>query len=245
MLKLNANSNRVLKKIDAVEIAVSARIERPSTSKNKATSAGLTPAENSLMSSLKALRKELADKQSVPPYVVFSDASLRQMSKNRPQTAEAFLTISGVGNRKLNQYGEVFTQTICDFCKANGLEKEFAETLNGFAHEPTSKKDITSTQLVTYDLYRGGLSLPEISLKRNIRLSTVNSHIAKLIEARYEIDLDRIVSKDRQNFIATAIDEIGPHSLRDIREITGETYDYQEIKLVRAMWESKKNFEKL
>ncbi len=244
VLKLNANSNRVLKKIDTVEIAISSRIEKPLTSKNKAASAELTLEESSLMNELRTLRKTLADRQSVPPYVVFSDASLRQMSQNRPQTAEAFLKISGVGNRKLDQYGEVFTQAICEFCKANGLERESADTSISFIHEPISKNDVTSTQLTTYQFYRGGLSLPDISLARNIRLSTVNDHIAKLIEAGYEIDLDKMVAQDRQSIVMAAINEVGPHSIRDIRGVTGETYDYQEIKLVRAMWESQKGLGK-
>lgn len=244
VLKLNANSNRVLKKIDTVKIAVSARTEKPSISKDKAADAELTPGESSLMSELRTLRKELADQQSVPPYVVFSDASLRQMSQNRPQTAEAFLEISGVGNRKLNQYGETFTRIIRKFCKANGLEQESAGTPIDFTYAPTSKGDITGTQLTTYQFYKNGLSLPDISLERNIRLNTVNDHIAKLIEAGYEIDLDKMVVKDRQSIVMAAIDKVGSHSLRDIREVVGETYDYQEIKLVRAMWESRKCIER-
>ena len=69
-------------------------------------------------------------------------------------------------------------------------------------------------------------------------MSTVNSHIAKLIEAGYDVDLNRLVSVERQTVIREAITKVGPHSLRNIREVTGETYDYQEITLVRAAWEA-------
>lgn len=244
VLKLNASSNQVLKKLIAVEIPVSAKLETPATSSTKAANAELTVEENSLMSELRSVRKRLADEQSVPPYIVFSDASLRQMSQNRPQTPEAFAKISGVGSRKLIQYGEVFTQAIQDFCEENGLEERSAETAILITHEPASKSDIATTHLATYQLYQDGLSLPDIALKRDVRLNTINGHIGKLIEAGYEIDINRLVSAERQAVINSAIAEVGTHSLRNIREVTGETYDYQEIGLVRAAWEAKHSTEK-
>ena len=239
VLKLNASSNQVLKKLIAVEIPISAKIEKPVTSSKKATGAELTSEESSLMGELRSLRKKLADEQSVPPYIVFSDTSLRQMSQNRPQTPEAFAKISGVGSRKLIQYGEVFTQAIRNFCQENGLGERPPKTAVTITHEPASKSNIATTHLTTYQLYQDGLSLSDIALKRDVRLSTINGHISKLIEAGYEIDIDRLVSTERQAVINRAIAEAGTHSLRNIREVAGETYDYQEINLVRAAWEAK------
>ncbi|MGB3291641.1 MAG: DNA helicase RecQ [Phormidesmis sp.] len=238
VLKLNASSNRVLKKLAVVEVPVTTRIEKTAAPDTKPVNTELTSVESSLVSKLRILRKKLADEQSVPPYIVFSDASLRQMAQQRPQTSADFSQISGVGNRKLMQYGEVFTQAIREFCQENDLDEEPAETAFTVASEPASQADITTTQLTTYQLYQSGLSLPDIALKRDVRLSTVNSHIAKLIEAGYDIDLSRLVSVERQAVINEAIAKVGPHSLRNIREVTGETYDYQEITLVRAAWEA-------
>ena len=236
VLKLNTSSNQVLKKLVAVEVPITVRIEKPTISDKKPASTELTSDESALMSKLRILRKKLADEQSVPPYIVFSDASLRQMAQNRPQTSADFSQISGVGNRKLAQYGEAFTQAIREFCQDGA--KGSTEPALTVAPEPATQADITATQLTTYQLYQSKLSLPDIALRRNIRLSTVNSHIAKLIEAGYDIDLNRLVSMERQTVIEEAITKVGPHSLRNIREVTGETYDYQEITLVRAAWEA-------
>ena len=236
VLKLNTSSNQVLKKLVAVEVPITVRIEKPTVSDKKPASTELTSDESALMSKLRILRKKLADEQSVPPYIVFSDASLRQMAQNRPQTSADFSQISGVGNRKLAQYGEAFTQAIREFCQDGA--KGSTEPALTVAPEPATQADITATQLTTYQLYQSKLSLPDIALRRNIRLSTVNSHIAKLIEAGYDIDLNRLVSMERQTVIEEAITKVGPHSLRNIREVTGETYDYQEITLVRAAWEA-------
>lgn len=238
VLKLNASSNQVLKKLVSVEISVSARIEKPAVVSATAANTELTDEENALMSQLRALRKKLADEQSVPPYIVFSDASLRQMAQNRPQTADAFSKISGVGSRKLVQYGEAFTQAIREFCRENGLEERAPEAAVTTTRAPVNQTEITSTQLATYQLYQNGLSLSDVALQRDVRLNTINGHMSKLIEAGYEVDIDRLVSTERQSVINSAIAKVGPHSLRNIREITGETYDYQEINLVRAAWEA-------
>ncbi|MCR4313693.1 MAG: DNA helicase RecQ [Candidatus Uhrbacteria bacterium] len=61
---------------------------------------------------LRALRKELANKQGVPPFVIFGDKALHDMASSRPQTPEAFLNLFGVGQRKFEQYGEIFMQCI-------------------------------------------------------------------------------------------------------------------------------------
>ena len=240
VLKLNADSNLVLKKEVTVEIPIARKPERFASSKKKATHAELTSEETTLMNKLRKLRKQLADEQSVPPYVVFSDASLRQMSQELPQTSNAFSRISGVGSRKLVQYGSVFTQTIREFCQENGLEiqENGKDTFGQTAEDSDSEnRAITTTHKTTYRLYTEGMSLSDIALERNVRLGTINRHIVKLIKAGYEIDLDRLVAPERQSAIKEAIEEVGPHSLRNIREVIGDTYDYREIKLVRAVYE--------
>jgi len=240
VLKLNTSSNLVLKKEVTVEVPIARKIEKPSSASKESASAELTSEENILMSTLRKLRKQLADEQSVPPYVVFSDSSLRQMSQERPQTAKEFLKISGVGSSKLVQYGDVFTRKICEFCKENGLEVKAgqAETFGQIAiSNSQTSQEITATQKNTYRMHKEGMSLSDIALERNIRLGTINEHIAKLIKAGYEVDLDVLVAPERQSIIKDAIMEVGSHSLRNIREVVGETYDYQEIKLVRSLCE--------
>ncbi len=83
-----------------------------------------TKESEELYDRLQHLRKRLADEQSVPPYVVFSNASLRLMAQQQPQTREQFLKISGVGTRKVAQYGDVFLAEIQEFREENGLPVE-------------------------------------------------------------------------------------------------------------------------
>ncbi|MDT2835825.1 DNA helicase RecQ [Enterococcus durans] len=69
-------------------------------------------AADSLFEALRELRTDLASEAGVPPYVVFSDSTLKEMSQQRPQNRLAFLQIKGVGQSKLDKYGEAFLAVI-------------------------------------------------------------------------------------------------------------------------------------
>ncbi|MFT8709555.1 MAG: DNA helicase RecQ [Sporolactobacillus sp.] len=70
---------------------------------------------NELFDRLKDIRKQLAQKEYVPPYIIFSDQSLREMSAQLPQTDRDFLMIKGVGQQKLDKYGAIFMQAIAAY----------------------------------------------------------------------------------------------------------------------------------
>ncbi|MEJ2667317.1 MAG: DNA helicase RecQ [Deinococcales bacterium] len=89
------------------------RAGRPS-GRAGAAAADLPGPERALFEALRALRKRLADEQGVPPYVIFHDATLRQMAEERPASASALSTVSGVGATKLERYGPAFLQLIAE-----------------------------------------------------------------------------------------------------------------------------------
>jgi len=72
--------------------------------------------DENLLGKLKKLRKKIASKESVPAYIVFSDASLRDMCRKKPVSLVQFLGVNGVGNVKLDKYGELFTKLIREYC---------------------------------------------------------------------------------------------------------------------------------
>ncbi len=65
-----------------------------------------------LFQRLREVRKSIADQQSVPAYIVFSDKTLRAMAEARPSTPQELLAVSGVGPLKLERYGQVFMEVV-------------------------------------------------------------------------------------------------------------------------------------
>jgi len=76
--------------------------------------------DENLLGKLKKLRKEIASKESVPAYIVFSDASLGDMCRKKPVSLVQFSAVNGVGNVKLEKYGEIFTNFIREYSKNRG-----------------------------------------------------------------------------------------------------------------------------
>jgi ATP-dependent DNA helicase RecQ len=220
VLKLNKLSWEILRSQRNVEIAITDEPE----SKALVDSNQRSAESELLFERLRSLRKQLADAQSVPPYVVFADSSLRLMSQLQPQTLDEFAQIDGVGKHKLAQYGEQFVSEIRAFCQEQQLPV------------PLPK----STQMVTLQLYQQGLSVEEIAEERQLSISTILSHISELIEMKQPIDLNRLVSPELQKPIFKAIQTIGDNSLKSIREHLGESYSYEDIRLVRSWWRREK-----
>jgi ATP-dependent DNA helicase RecQ len=216
VLKLNKLSWEILRSQRNVEVAISVEPE----SKALVDSNQRSAESELLFERLRRLRKQLADAQSVPPYVVFADSSLKSMAQLQPKTLNAFAQVSGVGKHKLAQYGEQFVSEIRAFCQEQQLPVPLPN----------------STQMMTLQLYQQGLSVEEIAKMRNFSPTTILTHISELIEMKQPIDLDRLVSPQQQKPILKAIQTVGADSLKSIREHLGESYSYEDIRLVRSWW---------
>ena len=95
--------------------------ERETTKRAPAVAMESTGAEDTaLFLSLKSLRKTIADRNGVPPYVIFPDKSLHEMARTRPSDRESFSRMSGVGEFKLDKYGPEFIEEIRKECGGDG-----------------------------------------------------------------------------------------------------------------------------
>lgn len=237
ILKLNEASWEVLRKQRAVAIAIAPDLLREVVSPVEAVD---TEETEELLQRLQLLRKRLADDQGVPPYIVFANATLRLMAQQQPLTRTQFATISGVGSRKLSQYGDLFLAAIRDFRQERGLPLETSTSGSITPISPTANPPLTlypsDTQRLTLQLYQQGLKPFEIAEQRNLRLSTIAAHLAELIEMGYDIPLDDLVPEERQEKIREAIEAVGGDSRRRIRDHLGEAYGYDEIHFVQAWW---------
>jgi len=118
VLRLTAASRGVLRGETAVRLRhVADRAERrvsrrKAKAKSRDSNLAIAPHEDALWQSLRELRAQLARDQGVPAYVIFHDATLLQMLRERPRTRDEFGAISGVGAAKLVRYGDAFLQLV-------------------------------------------------------------------------------------------------------------------------------------
>ena len=83
-------------------------------------------------------------------------------------------------------------------------------------------------------MYRDGLSIAEIAERSGLKLTTIETHLAELLEAGEEIDIDQLVPPDRYEVILDAFERVGDGALKPIKEFLGDDYSYGEIRLVRS-----------
>lgn len=116
-----------------------------------------------LFERLKALRKKIALNKNLPPYIIFSDTSLKEMAAKFPLTSDEFHSITGVGDHKLRKYGDEFLKEIGDYCRDYGLTPSGKVNLSGdcFTDLEKEKEDFKSP------LYETSVSGLEIEAQGN------------------------------------------------------------------------------
>jgi ATP-dependent DNA helicase RecQ len=188
--------------------------------------------DKELFEELRFLRKKIADEQGIPPFVVFGDLALRQMAAYLPQSEENFARISGVGAAKLQQYGNIFTEMIRTYAEAKNLvEKDVPVKRSARPRRPNR---LGPTYRETQKLILQRMSLEKMAEIRGLAAGTIISHIEKLVSSGEEIDIDYLrPPMERFDNIKAAFQKSNGKALWPVREMLGEHYSYEELKIAR------------
>ena len=120
VLKLTESARPLLRGERTLELARPRIRERTAVKKRPVAAAGQGPYDETLFEELRGLRKRLADEEGVPPYIVFGDATLIQMARDKPLEETELLGVTGVGQHKLEKYGSRFLDAIAGYCVTGG-----------------------------------------------------------------------------------------------------------------------------
>ena len=216
-LQLTSFSKKVLFEKEKVNLTkpVEMQKEQVETKKPKVSKAK----KSTLFERLRKLRQEIALAENIPAYLVFNDATLKEMERARPLCEADFLEISGVGQRKLEVYGEDF----------------IAEIL-AFSNEKKSTSKKKDTHKITFELYKEGLSIDEIAKKRNLKSTTIFSHLAKLYTDGESIDIEKFVTNEEVEKVRKAKKELeNPPALKPYFEHLNAEIEYFKIRLALSI----------
>lgn len=227
VLALNMKANSVLMDNKQLHIKRLIAKEQP-----KAQKSGIN-IDRELYERLRQLRKEIADRQHVPPFVVFSDATMNDMCTKLPTTGEAMLEVSGVGKFKLEKYGDRFIKLINEYVSERNIVIPEIKTTKQEKGRITNetKKD---TRLVTYEMYIGGKSLREICQERGLSQVTIEGHLIDCLEKGLSLEYECFIPKDMESEIMQAIETYGAEKLKPIKDALPPAITYTAIKF--AIW---------
>ena len=189
-----------------------------------------------LFDELRNIRTGFATSEKVPPYVVFSDATLVEMATYLPQNDWEMRKISGVGDLKFQKYGADFLRAIKDYCLKNNLVSQIDLKSPKRANRQRTKRDGNGkdTYRISLELFRDGRSIADIARERSLQPSTVENHLARFIPTG-EIQLHELVPLHKVETIRDAILKFNDGgALSPIKEFLGDDYTYGEIRAVIA-----------
>ena len=187
--------------------------------------------DEDLFERLRELRKQLADERALPPDIIFSDVALRQMARNYPESEGDFTRISGVGEKKLREFGDVFLTEIA-LHLATSPRQIFAE--DSFVVPLAQRSSLGDTARETLRHFRAGESPARIANVRGLVVGTIYGHLATAIEAGEVIELAQLINAEAQAEIAAAFKRTGWGNIVGARELLGEKYDYGLLRIFRA-----------
>jgi len=201
------------------------------------------PEALALWEALRAYRLQVAQEQAVPPYVIFGDATLRELVRYRPRDLGEFGSISGVGAVKQERYGPGFLQILHAHAERHGRPQQVPP----LPHEPRRpvdriwEKGLSDTVHDTLALLRSGLAPEAIAKRRILKLETVYTHLARCIEegeleaeeafAALGLDPDSVARIDQ------ALEQVprdSPFALKPVYEAFEGRYPYGILRCVRA-----------
>ena len=184
--------------------------------------------DDPLFEVLREVRRAIAETENVPPFVIFSDAALKDMCAKLPKSSEEFLNVSGVGELKLKKYGLDFIQAIRQFCETHPDRQP--ELLTAAAPKKAAKKAVGDSHLETFQLHQQNLTIEEISEKRELAISTVESHLIQCAQQGMEVDFNRLIPEEFIRLMEKAVEEVGRDRLKPIKEQLPEEVSYFMIK---------------
>jgi len=194
-----------------------------------------------LWETLWAKRTELAQAQDVVPYMIFHDSTLEEMISQRPRTLNEFAQLPGVGSHKLDHYGQIFI----DVLDAHALEHDETAPKKAFEvkvspHSPINT-DFLDTVETTLQAFNQGLSLEQIAAQRQLKPSTIYTHLSQAIEQGH-LELHQVI-KIKEEEIHEIEEELlnrpqeEQHTLKPVFEAFEGMYDYDILRCIRAnLW---------
>jgi ATP-dependent DNA helicase RecQ len=251
-LKITERGQQVLKgqlPVSLKKFQVAEKAEKQTRASKKAAAeaavAGTGTPEAKLFERLRQLRKQIADEQGVPPYVVFTDTTLQEMAREQPTSRIAMLSVSGVGMKKFETYGEAFIEAILQHSPSKRVPDDTDAALNvpPFSEDeyvPTPRAtapkaapgEVNGTEDTTFQLHRQGLSPEQIAEQRGLVVGTVRAHLERAYAKGLDLRIHEFLSDSELAEIAAARAQLGGSpALRDLFDHLREKYDYFQLRL--------------
>jgi ATP-dependent DNA helicase RecQ len=237
LLRLNDASWAVMRgerKVRLIQVVRRKKGEKPQ--KSKAQEISWEGVDQGLFTELGRLRRELATERQVPPYVIFNDATLRELARLRPSSPERMRLIYGVGDVKLRDFGGRFLDRVAAHCRQHGLAQDVTDTPRPapvVAAAPTAGRPVPR-HVAVFDLFRRGAGLDDAARQTGLKRNTLIDHLVDYVRLERPASISAWVGEDAYRRVAAAARENGTDQPRPLFLALGEKVPYDDVRLVIA-----------
>jgi ATP-dependent DNA helicase RecQ len=188
-----------------------------------------------LFERLRLVRRELADAASVPAFIIFSDATLRDLARRRPVSTEHLLSVHGIGQRKSTDFGERIISEIKIWCATEDISFNVEPPKpDRSSSKDTAPKTPSTGALTSFPMFDEGLSVEAVVEKMQRAPSTVCGYLEQYIAGRAITDPTRWVDAGTTQAIRIAATHNDTGRLRPIFEALHGQVSYENIRVVVA-----------
>ena len=234
VLKLNLASWEVMKGKQKVQLVQPTRKERAEKVKqSRADETSWEDVDRGLFEELRSWRLERAKLANMPPYIIFSDATLRELARVRPSSLPKLLLIYGIGSKKVEQFGDPLLRCIKDYCRNHSLAMDNESTPPEAAPAPRLKT-MTPALSQAFKLFREGSAIEDVMHQTGRARLTVMDYLAEFIRQEKPESVAAWVTPDVYERVAAAVKQHGGGKLKPLFVALEEKITYDEIRVVVA-----------
>jgi ATP-dependent DNA helicase RecQ len=187
--------------------------------------------DRDLFEELRNLRRDWAAAKDVPPYIIFSDATLRELARVRPSSLDKLRLVYGIGDAKMQEFGDRLLTRLKAYCADKNLPMDQASRSTKRV-EPAKSAAVTGTKATAYELFRTGAAVEDVMHQTSRSHSTIMDYLADYIRQENVADISPWVPADVYAQVADAARAAGTNRLKPIFVALGEKIPYDVIRLV-------------
>jgi ATP-dependent DNA helicase RecQ len=188
--------------------------------------------DRGLFDALRQLRREEAARRSVPSYIVFGDAALRDMARRRPSTLERFLDVHGVGQKKAGDFGTQFIACITTYCREHGVAMDIQPPQNPASNQAESTMSVNAIE--AFPLFDERLSIDQVAQRLSRAVSTTYQYLEAYIRHRKLADAHPWIPRTELEQVFTVAQHVGTERLKPIYEVLHGRIPYERIRIAVA-----------
>jgi ATP-dependent DNA helicase RecQ len=175
----------------------------------------------------------IVEDSDLPIYLVSNLNALKEIATYLPFTKKELMQFSGFGKSKAEKYGDDILDLVQNYCRRNDVKSNMAakETNPKRERKEKSSEEKTPTNILSFNLFKEGKSIAEIAKERNMTMGTIEGHLASFIASK-QINIDDLVSVEKQGLIKEAAKIHGKESFKMLKENLPEDISYGELRMV-------------